>query len=112
MTFGEKIKNARRAKGLTQEKLGEILGVQKSAIAKYENGRVVNIKRETLLHIIDVLELNANDFLNGEEDDSDIVIKFAEDANAKTMMKEYYSLEISLQKLVRKLVTELSKNSR
>jgi transcriptional regulator with XRE-family HTH domain len=52
---GAKIKNARQAKGMTQEELGEMLGVQKSAIAKYENGRVVNIKRSTLKKISDVL---------------------------------------------------------
>ena len=48
MDIGKIIKDARIAKGLTQEELGAIVGVQKSAIAKYENGRVVNIKRSTL----------------------------------------------------------------
>ena len=42
---------------MTQEELGEILGVQKSAIAKYESGRVVNIKRSTLKKISDVLDI-------------------------------------------------------
>ena len=55
MEIGSKIKAARLSKGLTQEELGEILGVQKSAIAKYENGRVVNIKRSTLKKISEVL---------------------------------------------------------
>ena len=44
MELGQKIKEARLQKGLTQEELGKIVGLQKSAIAKYENGRVVNIK--------------------------------------------------------------------
>ncbi|MBO7150968.1 MAG: helix-turn-helix transcriptional regulator, partial [Clostridia bacterium] len=39
MDIGAKIKAARLAKGMTQEELGAILGVQKSAIAKYESGR-------------------------------------------------------------------------
>ena len=55
MDIGAKIKSARLAKGMTQEELGGILGVQKSAIAKYESGRVVNIKRSTLKKISDVL---------------------------------------------------------
>lgn len=42
---------------MTQEQLGEFLGVQKSAIAKYESGRVVNIKRSTLKKISDVLNI-------------------------------------------------------
>lgn len=57
MDIGIKIKTARQAKGMTQEELGDILGVQKSAIAKYENGRVVNIKRSTLKKISDVLDI-------------------------------------------------------
>jgi len=55
VNVGEKIKTARIAKGLTQEQLGELLGLQKSAVAKYENGRVVNIKRSTLQKISEVL---------------------------------------------------------
>lgn len=55
MSIGEKIKAARLAKGMTQGELGDILGVQKSAVAKYENGRVINIKRSTLKKIADVL---------------------------------------------------------
>ena len=57
MDIGTKIKNARIAKGMTQEELGKILGVQKSAIAKYESGRVVNIKRTILKKISDVLDI-------------------------------------------------------
>lgn len=55
--IGARIKAARMAKGMTQEELGEILGVQKSAIAKYENGRVVNIKRSQLKKISEVLNI-------------------------------------------------------
>lgn len=57
MDIGAKIKAARIAKGLTQEELGDIIGVQKSAVAKYENGRIVNIKRSTLKKIADVLNI-------------------------------------------------------
>ena len=55
MEIGQKIRAARMAKGMTQTELGEILGVQTSAVAKYENGRIVNIKRSTLKKISDVL---------------------------------------------------------
>lgn len=57
------IKDARIAKGLTQEQLGAIVGVQKSAIAKYENGRVVNIKRSTLQRLADALDLTGADLI-------------------------------------------------
>lgn len=57
MNIGEKIRAARVAKGMTQEELGDLVGVQKSAIAKYESGRVVNIKRSTLKKLSDILEI-------------------------------------------------------
>lgn len=61
--IGNKIKAARIAKGMTQEELGKCLGVQKSAIAKYENGRVVNIKRSTLKKISDVLDIRPSELI-------------------------------------------------
>lgn len=67
MDIGIKIKAARQAKGMTQEELGEILGVQKSAIAKYENGRVVNIKRSTLKKISDVLGIPPSELIFDEK---------------------------------------------
>ena len=45
---GEMIKYYRKKLGLTQEELGNYVGVQKSAIAKYENGRIENLKRSTI----------------------------------------------------------------
>lgn len=67
MDIGAKIRAARIAKNMTQEELGEILGVQRSAVAKYENGRVVNIKRSTLKKISDVLDIPPFELIyNGE----------------------------------------------
>jgi transcriptional regulator with XRE-family HTH domain len=45
MGMAERIKERRLIMKYTQEELAEKLGLQKSAIAKYENGRVENIKR-------------------------------------------------------------------
>lgn len=67
MDIGEKIRSARISKGMTQEELGKLLGVQKSAVAKYENGRVVNIKRSTLKKISDILEIRPSELISTEE---------------------------------------------
>ena len=48
MTMGERIKTLRIQHGLTQEELGQKVGVQKSAIYKYETGLVVNLKRSMI----------------------------------------------------------------
>lgn len=48
MSTGSIIKIARKKQGLTQSKLRELLGVEKSTIQKYENGYVTNLKLETI----------------------------------------------------------------
>lgn len=53
--MGMRIRTRRAAIGLTQEELAKKLGLQKSAIAKYECGRVVNIKQSTLFRMADIL---------------------------------------------------------
>lgn len=63
MDVGERIKSARIALGLTQEELGEMLGVQKSAISKYEKGRVANIKRSTLKRLSEILQIKPSDLI-------------------------------------------------
>lgn len=58
MKPGDIIKERRIELGLTQEELGEKIGVQKSAIAKYENGAVENLKRTIIKNLSDVLDLS------------------------------------------------------
>ena len=48
MNMGDRIKQLRIANGLTQEELGKYIGVQKSAIRKYEKGEVQNMKRSSI----------------------------------------------------------------
>lgn len=45
MEIGERIRRLRKDRHMTQEELAHMLGLQKSAIAKYEKGRVSNIKK-------------------------------------------------------------------
>lgn len=68
MEIGELIKRARIESGLTQEELGKLVGVQKSAIAKYENGRVVNIKRSTLKKLAEALNLRGSDLIEDKKE--------------------------------------------
>ena len=69
MEIGQKIKSARLQKGYTQEELGKIMGVQKSAVAKWESGRVVNIKRSVLVKISEVLEIPPYELIGNYEEE-------------------------------------------
>ena len=48
MTLGERIRSARINMGMTTEELGKAIGVERSAITKYEKGRVTNIPPERI----------------------------------------------------------------
>ncbi len=69
MQTGELIKKLRVEKGLTQEQLGNLLGIQKSAVAKYENGRVENIKRMTIKKMSEIFDVSPLVFLENEYED-------------------------------------------
>ena len=67
MEMSDRIKERRTDMGFTQEELGKKLGLQKSAIAKYENGRVENIKRSVIAEMAEVLECSPS-YLMGWDD--------------------------------------------
>lgn len=106
MEIGQKIKNARIAKGLTQQELGNIVGVQKSAIAKYENGRVVNIKRSTLQKITSALNIRFSELIFEEspEESADFHVRILSDFELIDALKDYYKLDADNQKVIRDLI--------
>lgn len=67
MGMAERIKERRLLMNFTQEELAKRLGLQKSAIAKYENGRVENIKRSVIQHMADILECSPAYLMGWEE---------------------------------------------
>lgn len=111
MDIGTRIKEARIAKGMTQEELGKIVGVQKSAIAKYEKGRVVNIKRSTLQKIVSALNINPSSLMFEEspKEAASLHVKIIKDFELMGALKDYYCLNAENQKMVRDLIRNLKK---
>lgn len=68
MGMAERIKEMRKARGLTQVELARRLGLKDSAIAKYENGRVENIKRSTIEEMAKILDCSPVYLLCLEDD--------------------------------------------
>ena len=66
-TTGERIKQLRIARGMTQEELGAKIGVKLAAINKYETGIIVNLKRSTIQKLADALDTTPI-YLMGWED--------------------------------------------
>ena len=67
MTTGEKIKQLRKKLGMTQEELGNLIGVQKAAINKYETGVVVNLKKSTIASLARALHVSPVELLSPED---------------------------------------------
>ena len=111
MEIGEKIKIARKKKGMTQEDLGKLVGVQKSAIAKYESGRVVNIKRSTLQKIASALNIRPSELIFEEspKESASFHVKVISDLELMDSLKDYYKLTPSNQQIVRDLIHNLVK---
>lgn len=57
-TMAFRIKRLRIAKGLSQEELGDKLGLKRAAINKYETGHVENIKRSVIQKMAYVLDVS------------------------------------------------------
>ena len=66
MTTGEKIRQLRKELGMTQEELGNLIGVQKAAINKYETGVVVNLKQATIAALSEALHVSPVELLSPE----------------------------------------------
>ncbi len=57
------IKSLRESRGLTQEQLGEIVGVQKAAVQKWESGTTQNLKRTVIKELSEYFEVSAASFV-------------------------------------------------
>lgn len=114
MDIGAKIRAARLAKGMTQEELGGILGVQKSAIAKYEKGRIVNIKRSTLKKISDVLGIRPSELIFEEEVQrnpegmAERHFEMVMDEDLNEIFEDFRSLDAGKKKIVKDLIHDLA----
>lgn len=112
MKTADKIRQLRLSKGLSQEALGEMVGVKKAAINKYETGRVVNIKRTTLQKLADALGVSPADLLDDKEDSNVIPVSIGKTvsipvygripagspAEATEYIEDYIDVPISMAK--------------
>lgn len=110
MDIGKLIKDARLAKGLTQEELGKLVGVQKSAIAKYENGRVVNIKRSTLQGLAKALDLKGSDLIieSNPKEAASLSARVLSDSDLHEVVELYLSLNDKDKKTYKELLKRLA----
>lgn len=66
-TMGNRIRQLREARNLTQEEFGKQVGVTKSAVSQWEDDSTKNIKLQTLLRVVEVLHTDVQYLIHGAE---------------------------------------------
>ena len=61
--MGEKIKELRESKGISQYRLAEITGINRSTINRYENGSIQKISFDNLMIICEALETDIKEII-------------------------------------------------
>lgn len=71
MNLGDKIRTRRMELGMTMEDLGKAIGVQRSAINKYEKGIITDLKRSTIDALSKALNVSVFYLLDDDPEDLD-----------------------------------------
>lgn len=66
-TMGDRIKQLRKARNLTQEQFAQAVGVTKSAVSQWEDGSTKNLKLATFLLVLEILATDAEFLIYGPE---------------------------------------------
>lgn len=68
MTFGEKLKKARKEKGITQAQLGKLAGININTICNYEKGKTYPQNRKVYSDLAEILGVDVN-YLKSENEE-------------------------------------------
>lgn len=87
----------RKKKGLTQEQLGEKLGVSNKTISRWENGNYMP-DLSLIEPLCKELEISLNEFLAGGEIEKEKVIEYSEQNLLSTMITQIKKLRTNIEK--------------
>lgn len=103
MTTGEKIRTRRIQLGMTMDDLGNAIGVQKSAINKYEKN-LIDLKQSTIVALSRALNVSILYLLDDDPNES-----LSDDD--KELLSAYHAAEAGIQKSVRILLNLSEKDT-
>lgn len=72
MEIGERIKQKRKALGLTLEEVGKAVGVSKSTVRKWETGYIANMRRDKIPKLASVLQTTPAELMGWEEPEAPV----------------------------------------
>ncbi len=100
MTLGEKIKEFRKKKSLSQTELGNLIGVHYSHVGKYEGNQQVP-STETLKKLASVFEVSIDYLLNDDADNA-VKVSFSDEE----LLRDFKAVE-NLPENDKKVIKEL-----
>lgn len=93
MTMGEYIKQLRTERELSQDALGKLVGVNRAAVNKWENGSVENIKRSTIKRLSEVFGVSPCDLMQWDNEPKEEKQVMQEELNPMDVIKKQYGSE-------------------
>lgn len=104
MNIGKMINQRRIELNMTLEEVGNIVGVSKSTVKKWEDGYIANMRRDKIALLAKALKINPIALVNTDETNNDFVletIKCSSDPLKNSLLYNYETLNTTgKQKLV------------
>lgn len=105
-TFGERFKNERKKKMLTQDELAQKFLLQKSSISRYENNKQMP-ETDLLKKFADFFDVSVDYLLSGKANEDDIEKK--KDKKIVEAFNNYSKLSNDHKKIIDLMIDELLK---
>lgn len=100
---GKFISECRKKKNLTQEQLGEILGISSKSISRWENG-ITMPDYSILDSLCKTFNITINELYYGKRIENDDYKSISE-TNLKLYIKEKYSKQLFIKRVIRGAIT-------
>ena len=110
-----RIKELRKAKGLTLEEVGNMVGVGKSTVRKWETGIIANMKRDKIAALARALDTTPAYLMGWEEEQkkndiqADIILKMRTDSEFMSVVETLYKLDKDKLQSINQMLNTLFK---
>lgn len=113
MNSGDRIKQLRLQKGYTLEELGQLVGVGKSTVRKWETGAIANMRRDKIARLAAALGTSVNDIMGLDDVSVSVLPPLYFDplsSDERQLVEDYRELTPSGREYIRQTMA-LAKNA-
>ena len=113
--MARKIKELRKEKGLTLEQVGNIVGVGKSTVRKWETGMIANMKRDKIAALAKALDTSPSYLMGWQEEQkkndiqADIILRMRTDTDFMSVVETLYKLDKDKLQSINQMLNTLFK---